>query len=81
MLIYTHSVGETQIDGKGDLIMMEIGIPRKLDELGRLVIPKELRKLYHINRKETVVMISTVDGILIKNPDYEVVRITKKEKR
>lgn len=81
MLIYTHSVGETQIDRKGGWEMMGIGIPRKLDELGRLVIPKELRKLYHINRKETVVMISTVDGILIKNPDYEVVRITKKEKR
>lgn len=30
---------------------MPIGVEKRLDKLGRVVIPKELREFYHFNEK------------------------------
>jgi AbrB family looped-hinge helix DNA binding protein len=40
--------------------------------LGRIVIPKELRIRFGLN--EEVEIIATVDGVLLKNPDYILVK-------
>ena len=49
-----------------------IGIFKKFDNLGRIVIPKEFRERYALNNE--VEIIATQDGILIKNPDYFLTR-------
>ncbi|MBE6757421.1 MAG: AbrB/MazE/SpoVT family DNA-binding domain-containing protein [Ruminococcaceae bacterium] len=53
---------------KGGL-MMEYGVVRKLDRLGRLIVAKDLRNLYNIHPETTVVLIPTKDGILVKRVD------------
>lgn len=55
--------------------LMRIGIRRKVDNLGRVTIPKEWRDFYHLDKQEEVCMIDTQDGLLITNPLYKVVRI------
>ena len=50
----------------------KIGINKDIDNLGRLVIPKELRELFALNK--TVELVATTEGILIKNPEYELVK-------
>ena len=45
-----------------------IGILKSLDKLGRIVIPKELRERYALDKE--VEIIATKDGVLIKNPKY-----------
>lgn len=55
---------------------MEImGIIREIDNLGRLTIPKEMRKTFNMTSK--VEIIATTDGILIRNPQYIVVKKDK----
>ena len=39
---------------------------RKIDELGRVVIPIELRKILDIKEKDSLAISLTEDGILIK---------------
>lgn len=53
--------------------MKEIGIIKEFDKLGRIVIPKELRKRYALNNK--VEIIATKDGLLLKSPEYVLTRI------
>lgn len=55
---------------------MRIGIKKKIDSNGRVVIPKEYREFYHLDREVTI--IDTPDGILITNPDYEMVKKEQK---
>ena len=52
--------------------MTRIGITRKIDTLGRLVIPKEMRLFFQMQAQEYVEVIATEQGILIRNPVYEV---------
>ena len=54
--------------------MGEIGIIRDIDNLGRIVIPKEWRTLYKLDGDVEVV--PTTDGILIRNPKYILVERT-----
>ena len=54
-----------------------IGIIKEIDGLGRLVIPKEYRERLHLESEVEILL--TSEGILIRNPEYEVVR--KDEKR
>lgn len=51
--------------------MKEIGIIRGIDNLGRIVISKELRDFYKL--QGNIEIISTVDGILIRNLKYTMV--------
>jgi transcriptional pleiotropic regulator of transition state genes len=46
--------------------MKATGITRPLDDLGRIVIPKELRVQYDLQTKDNVEIYTTEEGILIK---------------
>ena len=53
-----------------------VGITKEIDNLGRIVIPKELRQLYSLTRQ--VELVTTESGVLIRNPQYKLVEIEKK---
>ena len=55
-----------------------VGITKEIDELGRICIPKEMRKLFALSNK--VELIVTNEGILIRNPSYELVKINDDNK-
>lgn len=55
--------------------MTPIGIIRKVDDLGRIVIPKEIRKFYHIDANDKIEIITTLEGIILRKPEYEVRKI------
>ena len=46
--------------------MKSTGIVRKVDELGRIVIPIELRRTYNINEKDKLEIYTEGDCILLK---------------
>ena len=46
--------------------MKATGIVRPIDELGRVVIPKELRKVFHINTKDSMEIFVDQDMIILK---------------
>lgn len=46
--------------------MVEEGIVRRLDDLGRIVIPKEMRKLMNVKEKDFVRIIKQNNSIIIK---------------
>ena len=48
---------------------------KKVDNLGRVTIPKEFREFYHFHQKVT--LIETEQGILLTNPKYKMVAIEK----
>lgn len=57
-----------------------MGIHKEIDKLGRLVVPKEMRDLFRLD-DEGVELIVTEEGILLRNPQYKLVkRDDKKEK-
>jgi len=41
------------------------GIIRKIDDLGRIVLPKELRQIHDMQEKDPISITSTADGILL----------------
>lgn len=49
-----------------------IGITKEIDRNGRLVIPKEMRELFNFG--STVELIVTADGVLIRNPEYILIK-------
>ncbi len=51
---------------------MYLGIRRRLDDLGRLVIPMELRKMYGIKNNDELEILATEKGILIKVPKFNI---------
>ena len=53
-----------------------IGIIKEVDRLGRIVIPKELRERFGLN--ESVELVATEYGILLKSPNYKLVKVEKK---
>ena len=50
-----------------------IGVVKEIDRLGRIVIPKDIRKRIFIDNKVEVVI--TKDGVLLINPEYTIVKI------
>ena len=48
--------------------MSNVGIIKEFDNLGRIVIPKELRIRYGLD--EGVEIIATAKGVLLKSPKY-----------
>ena len=52
-----------------------IGIQKKIDNLGRIVLPKEIREFYCMESEDTVEIIPTENGILIRKPGYKTVKI------
>ena len=49
-------------------IMKEVGIIKLVDNLGRIVIPKEMRELFGIDKFVEVVVAQ--EGVLLRNPKY-----------
>lgn len=52
-----------------------VGVIKEIDNMGRIVIPKEMRSLFELEKEIEIVV--TKEGILVRNPQYELV---KKEK-
>ena len=52
-----------------------VGVIKEIDRLGRIVIPKELRERFALS--ESVEMIATEFGVVLRNPEYKLVRIDK----
>lgn len=59
--------------------IQRVGMMRKVDNLGRIVIPKEYRDFYHLNHNDKVFIVDTTEGLLITNPKYKTVEIEEKE--
>lgn len=59
--------------------MKSIGVVRKMDSLGRVTIPKELRKIFGMIEKEYVEILGTEEGVFIRNPAIEVKYIGTEE--
>ena len=55
-----------------------IGVKRELDKLGRVVIPKEFRTMYAL--EDEVEIVATEEGVLIRNPEYILVKKNELEK-
>lgn len=51
--------------------MKETGIVRKIDKVGRVVIPKELRWKYNINIGDMVEIYTDQDSVYLKKYDVE----------
>lgn len=60
-------------------MMDKIGFVKEIDRLGRIVIPKILRKRYSLC--DVVEIVATKDGVLIKNPEYILVKDEKKDEK
>lgn len=52
--------------------METIGIKKEIDKLGRICIPKEMRRLFDLENE--VELLVTTEGILLKNPKYVLVK-------
>lgn len=46
--------------------MKSTGIVRRIDELGRIVVPKEIRKIFRIDKNEAVEMFVDGDCVILK---------------
>ena len=49
-----------------------VGIIKEVDKLGRIVIPKEFRERFNLGKEVEIVV--TSNGILIRNPEFVLVR-------
>ncbi len=52
--------------------METVGIKKDIDKLGRICIPKEMRTLFNLQNE--VELQVTKEGVLIKNPEYILVK-------
>ena len=59
--------------------MDKIGIIKEIDNLGRLQIPKEIRR--RLGLSEKVELVTTKEGLLIKSTEYELVKVTRNAKQ
>ena len=50
-----------------------VGIKKEIDNLGRLVIPKEMREACGLEHEVELVM--TESGVLVRNPKYKLIRV------
>lgn len=54
-----------------------VGIVKDIDKLGRIVIPKELRERFRLDKN--VELVATEHGVIMRNPKYKLVRIDTPE--
>ena len=55
----------------------KIGVIKEIDNLGRIVIPKDFRDRLLLGK--VVEIILTQEGVLIRNPEYELVKVDREE--
>lgn len=58
--------------------MDKIGIVKEIDSLGRLQIPRDIRK--RMGLEGDVELVMTKDGLLVKSTKYHLVEMKKNEK-
>lgn len=54
--------------------MTNIGIVRKVDSLGRVTLPKELRRVFCLDKDSQIEILATNQGILLRVPNIEIKR-------
>ena len=54
--------------------MTNIGIVRKVDSLGRVTLPKELRRVFCLDKDSQIEILATYQGILLRVPNIEIKR-------
>ena len=59
--------------------MDKIGIIKKIDNLGRVTIPKSMRDMYSLSEKVEVIPLK--EGVLVRNPEYELIKRETKENK
>lgn len=59
---------------------MFLGIQKKIDKLGRIVLPKEIRKIYHIKNGDYVEILPTENGILLKKVEDKLLSVNNEMK-
>ena len=52
--------------------MEKTGVKKEMDKLGRICIPKEMCKLFNLENE--VELYITKEGILLKNPEYILIK-------
>ena len=57
--------------------MKATGIVRRIDDLGRVVIPKEVRRALHIKEGDPLELYTIDDGICLKKYDAHISRLTE----
>ena len=55
----------------------QIGVLKEIDHVRRLVIPKEMRETFKLDKN--VELVVTEDGILVRNPKYKLIEKDKVE--
>ena len=55
-----------------------VGIIKEIDKLGRIVIPKEFRDRFGLS--DSVEIIGTKSGIVLRNPEYKLVKADEEDK-
>lgn len=60
--------------------MTNIGIVRKVDSLGRITLPKELRRVFCLEKDSLIEILATDQGIFLRVPNIEVKRTNKEER-
>ena len=50
----------------------KIGVIKDIDNLGRLVIPKEMRDTFKLDK--SVELVVTEEGVLVRNPKYKLIK-------
>ena len=51
-----------------------VGVIKEIDNLGRIVIPKEMRDRLSLGKSVEVVLTET--GVLVRNPEYKLARVS-----
>ena len=51
----------------------KVGVIKEIDNLGRIVIPKEIRERLLLDKKVEILV--TSEGALLRNPEYVLVRL------
>lgn len=59
--------------------MTNIGIVRKVDSLGRVTLPKELRRVFCLDKNSQIEILATDQGILLRVPNIEIRRTERNE--
>ena len=52
-----------------------VGITKEIDDLGRLQIPKDIRKKLGLDK--SVELVVTEDGLLVKSEEYRLIKINE----
>ena len=62
----------------GSIYLEKIGVTKEIDALGRIQIPKEIRKRLGLDK--TVELVVTCEGLLIRSEEYLLIRKSPQNK-